>query len=127
MIEGAKDRLRGLGIDPGEIEESFIRSGGKGGQNVNKVSTCVQLVWSRGGIVVRCETERSQAANRGRAWVELVRRVEDVRRRAAEAARQAREAERRRTRRPPRKAREKRLESKRRRSDLKRSRGSWSE
>lgn len=126
-MEEAKRRLRALGIAPEEIEESFIRSGGKGGQSVNKVSTCVQLVWPRGGLVVRCEEERSQAANRERAWAELLRRVEDARRRAAEAARQAREAERRRTRRPPRKAREKRLENKRRRSEIKRSRGGWAE
>lgn len=127
MIEKAKERLRLLGIAPDEIQESFIRSGGKGGQNVNKVSTCVRLVWPRGGIVVRCETERSQAANRDRAWGELARKVEDARRRAAEAARQAREAERRRSRRPPRKARERRLENKRRRAEIKRERGRWAE
>ncbi len=127
MIERSKERLRLLGIAPDEIEESFIRSGGKGGQNVNKVSSCVQLVWGRGGVVVRCETERSQAANRERAWAALAARVEDARRRAAEAVRSAREAQRRRTRRPPRKARERRLENKRRRSELKRDRGGWSD
>lgn len=47
-----------------DLEWSFTRSGGKGGQNVNKVESCVQLRHRPSGIMVRCETERSQLRNR---------------------------------------------------------------
>ena len=53
-----------LGIRESDLEESFIRSGGPGGQNVNKVSTCVILKHLPSGLVVKCQRERSQALNR---------------------------------------------------------------
>jgi protein subunit release factor B len=57
-------RMEALGIVPEDLEESFIRSGGPGGQNVNKVSTCVQLKHLSSGIIIKCQRERSQAMNR---------------------------------------------------------------
>lgn len=57
------DLLR-LGIKEDDLEESFIRSGGNGGQNVNKVSTCVVIVHKPSGMMVRCQQERSQGMNR---------------------------------------------------------------
>ena len=57
------DLLR-LGIKEEDLEESFIRSGGNGGQNVNKVSTCVVIVHKPSGMMVRCQQERSQGMNR---------------------------------------------------------------
>ena len=57
------DLLR-LGIREEDLDESFIRSGGNGGQNVNKVSTCVVIVHKPSGLMVRCQQERSQGMNR---------------------------------------------------------------
>ena len=57
------DFLR-LGIKEDDLDEQFIRSGGNGGQNVNKVSTCVVIVHRPSGLMVRCQQERSQGLNR---------------------------------------------------------------
>lgn len=65
-----------LGIRESDLEESFIRSGGPGGQNVNKVSTCVVLKYLPSGLVVKCQRERSQAMNRYWARRILVDRLE---------------------------------------------------
>ena len=53
-----------LGISEEDIIEKFIRSGGRGGQNVNKTSTCVYLKHLPTGIEVKCQRERYQAINR---------------------------------------------------------------
>ncbi len=58
------ERMAKLGIREEDIVEKFIRSGGHGGQNVNKVATCVYLKHLPTGIEVKCQQERSQALNR---------------------------------------------------------------
>ncbi len=53
-----------LGLKEEDLDEQFVRSGGAGGQNVNKVSTCVVLTHRPSGLVVRCQQERTQGLNR---------------------------------------------------------------
>lgn len=65
-----------LGVREADLQESFTRSGGPGGQNVNKVSTCVVLKHLPSGLVIKCQRERSQAMNRYWARRILVDRLE---------------------------------------------------
>ena len=71
--------MRCLGVAESDLEERFIRSGGPGGQNVNKVSTCVVLRHRPSGLEVRCQQERSQALNRFLARRILLARLETQR------------------------------------------------
>ena len=59
-----KKKMDKLEVYEKDLQEKFIRSGGKGGQNVNKTSTCVYLKHIPTGIEVKCQRERSQALNR---------------------------------------------------------------
>lgn len=70
------EKMRELGITEDDLEESFIRSGGPGGQNVNKVATCVQLKHLPTGISVKVQKDRSQGVNRFLARREIVYRLE---------------------------------------------------
>ena len=62
--QALRERMEKLGISEGDLVEKFIRSGGRGGQNVNKVATCVYLKHVPSGIEVKCQQERTQALNR---------------------------------------------------------------
>jgi len=73
-----QERMEALGIHEKDIEEKFIRSSGRGGQKVNKTSTCVYLRHIPTGIEVKWMRERSQSLNRFLARRELVRRIERV-------------------------------------------------
>ena len=74
--ETPAERLARLGVREEDLDETFVRSGGKGGQNVNKVATCVVLVHRPTGLQVKCQEERSQALNRERARVLLADKLE---------------------------------------------------
>ena len=71
-----RQKMAELGVREGDIEESFVRSSGNGGQHVNKTSSCVQLKHRPTGIQVSCMQERSQSVNRFLARRELLERIE---------------------------------------------------
>jgi protein subunit release factor B len=106
-------RMRALGVRPDQLEERFVRSSGSGGQNVNKVSTCVVLRHVPTGVTVKCQRERSQALNRFLARRELLDKLEARVAGAASAAAAERARIRRQKRRRSRRAKEKILADKR--------------
>ncbi|HEV2694796.1 MAG TPA: peptide chain release factor-like protein [Verrucomicrobiae bacterium] len=70
-------RMASLGVSESEIEENFVRSGGHGGQNVNKTSTCVMLVHRPTGVSVKCQETRQQGLNRFIARRLLLDKIEE--------------------------------------------------
>ncbi len=73
-----REMMARLGVREEDIVERFIRAQGPGGQNVNKVSTCVYLRHLLTGIEVKCQEERSQAQNRYRARQILLKKIESA-------------------------------------------------
>lgn len=70
------ERMKNLGVFEIDVEESFVRSSGPGGQKVNKSSTCVYLVHLPTGLSVKCQRERSQILNRFLARRLLLDKIE---------------------------------------------------
>jgi len=87
--------LLALGCDLSRVEESFIHSGGHGGQNVNKVATCVQLRYAPRNILLKMQEHRTQASNRLAAWKLLAEQLQRLRDRQIEERRSVRELKRR--------------------------------
>jgi protein subunit release factor B len=116
-------RLAALGTGAADVDEKFVRGSGPGGQKINKTSSTVWLRHRPTGIEVRCQAERSQGANRDRAWWELCLRLEARAAGAAMAARQDREKARRQSRQKSRGQKAVMVDSKRRRSRTKERRG----
>jgi peptide chain release factor len=69
-------RLAALRVNEADFDESFVRSGGHGGQNVNKTSTCVMLLHRPTGLQVKCQTTRQQGLNRFLARHLLLDKIE---------------------------------------------------
>lgn len=122
------DRMQRLGISENEIDESFIRSGGKGGQNVNKTATCVRLIHRPTGIEVKCQISRNQIDNRFFARRILCEKYEaQVLKKKTERDHEIHRIRKQKKRRS-RRAKEKMLIEKRKRSDIKvhrKSVGHW--
>lgn len=115
-------KMAELGIYERDIEESFVRSGGAGGQHVNKTSTCVQLLHRPTGIIVKCQQDRSQTINRFLARRLLLERIEGQILGQKTAARQLQEKIRRQKRRRSRRAKNKMLADKHHQSQKKQDR-----
>ena len=116
-------RMRKLRLREEDLQESFIRGSGPGGQKVNKTSSTVVLRHVPSGLEVRCQRERSQVLNRHWARVELCDRVEAARQEARLAEQNEREKTRRQNRPRPRGLKQRILEGKKQRSGVKQKRG----
>ena len=73
-----KEKMQRLGIREQDLQEKFVRSRGRGGQNVNKTSTCVYLKHIPTGIEVKCQQERYQGLNRFLARKILANKIETL-------------------------------------------------
>jgi peptide chain release factor len=74
-----REMMAALGVREEDMAESFIRSSGKGGQHVNKTSSCVYLRHLPTGLEVKCGTDRSQSVNRFLARRELLEKIARLR------------------------------------------------
>jgi protein subunit release factor B len=118
-----ESRLAALGVRVTDVAERFILGSGRGGQKLQKTSSCVWLRHGPTGIEVRCQRERSQTVNRESAWTELCSKFEE-RARVAAAAKQDEQAKnRRRNRQKSRGQKARMIQSKKHRAGIKSSRG----
>ncbi len=117
-------RMAALGVREADLEESFVRSGGHGGQNVNKTATCVMLLHRPTGIQVKCQTTRQQGLNRFLARRLLLDKIEALQTGSVAAERARIEKIRRQKRRRSRRAKERMLADKSRHAAKKQSRRS---
>ena len=112
-------RMERLGIQDEDLVEKFILGSGKGGQKVNKTSSCVYLRHIPSGIEVKCQQERSRELNRFYARRALCEKLEEEILQEKSAKQQAVEKIRRQKRRRSRRSKQKMLEDKRRHSEKK--------
>jgi protein subunit release factor B len=122
-VRELRARLERLGVREDDLDEQFIRSGGKGGQNVNKVSTCVVLVHRPSGMRIKCQQERTQGLNRYLARKLLADKIEAEQLGRASAREQEIERVRRQKRRRSRRSKARMLDDKRAQSATKQQRG----
>jgi len=105
-------RMSALGVREADIEETFVRSGGHGGQNVNKSATCVQLIHRPTRLQVKCQTTRQQGLNRFLARRLLLDKIEALQKGYVDAARDRSEKIRRQKRRRSRRSKQRMLADK---------------
>jgi protein subunit release factor B len=117
-------RMADLGVRESELEESFVKSGGHGGQNVNKVATCAVLVHRPSGLQVKCQATRQQGLNRFIARRLLLDKIELMKTGRIAAERARIEKIRRQKRRRSRRAKERMLADKSHHADKKAGRRS---
>ena len=113
------DRMQKWGVREADIRENFVRSQGKGGQKVNKTSSCVFLEHLPSGIQIKCQIDRSQAMNRFLARRMLIDKIEARELGQVSAERSRVEKIRRQKRRRSRRAKDKMLQVKKERSQIK--------
>ena len=111
-------------INPADVDEHFVRASGPGGQNVNKVATCVQLCHRPTGITVKCQKHRFQHLNRQEAWALLARALEHKFEQERRQRQSAQAKKRRQERRRSKASKERMLETKKRHSYKKQQRRS---
>lgn len=111
-------------FNKGEIVERFIKSRGKGGQNVNKLSSAVYLKHIYTGIEVKCDKSRYQSVNRKLARAILLGKIEEHRQKKAAGIISDKERQKRRNRKRPRWLKEKILFDKKKKSEKKKTRRS---
>ena len=109
-------KLDQIELNEGDLVEKFILGTGKGGQKINKTSSCVYLKHIPSGIEVKCQSERSRELNRQLAREELLKRLRQRERQRLLADQQEREKRKRQKRKRTRGGQEKVLEQKRRHS-----------
>ena len=131
-VSEAKERALGkrmeeLGLKEDELTEQFVRSGGKGGQNVNKVATCVVLRHAKSGLEVKCQRARTQGMNRYHARALLADKMDTLINKEKSKEQQRIEKIRRQKRKRSKRAKEKMLENKKKQSDKKERRKPVSE
>lgn len=117
-------RMAALGVSEADIEETFVRSGGHGGQNVNKTATCVMLLHQPTQLRVKCQITRQQGMNRFLARRMLLDKIEALQIGRVAAQRDEAERIRRQKRRRNRRARQRMLADKAHQSAKKESRRS---
>ena len=105
-------RMLELGVSESDIEETFVRSSGPGGQKVNKTSSCVYLLHIPTGLAVKCQRERSQSLNRYLARRLLLDKIERAQKGFVEEEREKIEKIRRQKRKRSKRAKEKILTEK---------------
>ena len=110
--ERLQERMEALGIREADLSEQFIRGSGKGGQKINKTSSCVHLIHKPTGIEVRCQQSRLQASNRFFARRDLCDKLEEKTLGIKSRRRQELEKIRRQKRRRSRRAKNKMLDAK---------------
>lgn len=118
-----ESRLRALGLDVADVEERFVLGSGRGGQKVQKTSSCVWLRHRPSGVEVRVQDSRLQAANRLAAWSALCGKLEAAEADRRRTEREQQERDRRRGRQKSRGQKARMVESKRLRARVKASRG----
>ena len=116
------ERMDQLGVSEEDLEETFVRSSGPGGQKVNKTSTCVFIRHIPTGLTVKCQRERLRSVNRFIARRILLDKIERMQKGVIEKERERIEKIKRQKRKRSKRAKEKMLKDKRKKSEKKKLR-----